>query len=165
MKITDKFVLFWSGSFSQWYESDMVIDNQEFNCNEQYMMYKKAVLFKDYKQAEKIMNTDDPKEQKALGRQVLNFNKDVWESVCRDIVFRANYAKFTQNAELYNLIMNPEWTNLEFCEASPYDRIWGIGLDENNPLSYNKETWQGTNWLGIAITEVRDGLALVSYND
>lgn len=34
MKVTDKFVLFWSGPFSQWYESDMVIDNKEFNCNE-----------------------------------------------------------------------------------------------------------------------------------
>lgn len=160
MKVTDKFVLFWSDPFSQWYESDMVIDNQAFNCNEQYMMYKKAILFRDYKQAEKIMNTNCPKEQKSLGRKVLNFNKDVWESVCRDIVFRANHVKFTQNVDLFKLITSPEWINLEFCEASPLDNIWGIGLDENNPLSYNKSTWEGTNWLGEIITEVRDGLVV-----
>lgn len=162
MKITDKFILFWSGPFSQWHEADMIIDNKEFNCNEQYMMYKKAILFKDYEIADAIMDTNNPREQKALGRKVLNFDKDVWESVCRDIVFRANYAKFTQNEYLYKLLMTPEWIDKEFVEASPDDFIWGIGLDENNLLSYEKNTWNGLNWLGYAITEVRDRLVSVN---
>ena len=158
MKVTDKFVLFWSGPFSQWYNSTIMIDGMEFNCNEQYMMYKKACVFGDHEQAQRIMNTGNPREQKALGRCVDNFNEQVWKSCSRDIVFRANHAKFTQNEELCKLILTPEWFNKEFVEASSDDKIWGIGLDENNELSYDKATWQGTNWLGEAITDVRDGI-------
>lgn len=124
------------------------------------MMFKKALIFKDYAQADKIMDTNDPKEQKALGRKVLNFDADVWESVCLDVVFRANYAKFTQNEILYKLITTEEWFDKEFVESSPEDKIWGIGLDEHNALAYNKSTWQGRNWLGKCITEVRDGLVI-----
>jgi len=41
-------------------------------------------------------------------------------------------------------------------EASPYDAIWGIGLDVDDPLAYNRDTWKGLNLLGFIITEVRD---------
>ena len=47
MKTTDRFVLFWNGPFSQWYPSKFTIDGIEYNCCEQYMMAKKALMFGD----------------------------------------------------------------------------------------------------------------------
>lgn len=41
-------------------------------------------------------------------------------------------------------------------EASPYDRIWGIGLAASNPKALDRKMWRGTNWLGQALTEVRE---------
>ena len=45
-------------------------------------------------------------------------------------------------------------------EASPVDRIWGIGLSEQDPRSRSRESWQGTNWLGEVLTQVRDDLMI-----
>lgn len=154
--ITDKFIFFWGGTYSQWCPSPFVIDGVEYNCTEQYMMAKKALVFGDYKALEKIMSTDEPHAQKAYGRQVKGFDSDTWNKVCRKIVFDANYAKFTQNPEMLNELMNSG--DREIVEASPEDKIWGIGLHETNPDVLDKNKWQGTNWLGIAIMEVRDKL-------
>ena len=40
-------------------------------------------------------------------------------------------------------------------EASPDDRIWGIGLAADNLNINNPHLWQGTNLLGSALMEVR----------
>ena len=159
MKTTTKkeeFVFFWGGSFSQWCPSTFVIDGVEFNCCEQYMMYKKALMFHDYKIASDIMKTTSPKKQKSLGRKVSNFDKNIWEKYCRKIVYDANMAKFTQNPDMFDELMSTD--DKEFCEASPYDKIWGVGLSEDNPLIQDKANWQGTNWLGEALTKVRNNL-------
>ena len=43
-------------------------------------------------------------------------------------------------------------------EASPRDRLWGIGLGASNPKAKNPATWRGKNLLGYCLTEVRDKL-------
>ena len=45
MKVTDKFVLFWNGIYSNWERSPFVWNGIKFNCGEQYMMYQKAQMF------------------------------------------------------------------------------------------------------------------------
>ncbi|WP_444942547.1 NADAR domain-containing protein [Microbulbifer sp. ZKSA004] len=40
-------------------------------------------------------------------------------------------------------------------EASPVDRIWGIGLAQDNSASENPNDWKGLNLLGFALMEVR----------
>lgn len=149
------FVLFWGGPFSQWYQWKMVIDGIEYNCNEQYMMAEKARLFGDTEALEAIMATKDPKKQKALGRGVKNFNPYMWDKVCRDVVYRANLAKFSDPV-MKEFLMS--FGNEEIVEASPYDKIWGIGLAEDNEDALDKTKWQGTNWLGEAIMQVRESL-------
>ena len=152
----EDFWFFWGGEFSQWYPSQFTIDDIEYNCAEQYMMAEKARLFGDTIMEEKIMATSNPKEQKAFGKQVMGFDKDKWESVARDIVKRANIAKFSQNPNLVNAFEVSK--GRELVEASPYDTIWGIGLGENDKRAWNKETWLGTNWLGKVLMEVREEL-------
>jgi len=154
--IIENYVFFWNGVFSQWYPSKFIIEGVEYNCCEQYMMAQKALLFDDIESHKMIMYSESPNEQKGFGRRVKGFEKEKWEKVCRQIVFDANMAKFTQNPEMFKELMNTE--NLEIVEASPYDKIWGIGLHETDPRALDKSQWQGTNWLGEAIMSVREKL-------
>ena len=100
MKITDKYVFFWDGIYSQWYAANMVINGITYNCCEQYMMHQKALTFNDLIIADEVMNTKHPKDQKALGRQIKGFDKAKWDEVCIGIVYKGNLAKFTQNEAL-----------------------------------------------------------------
>lgn len=149
------FVFFWGGIFSQWYPTEFTVDGIWYCTAEQYMMAEKARFFGDEYALEKILATPDPEEQKAWGRKVKLFNKEKWEEVCKDVVYKGNYAKFTQNPEYMQALLN---TTKEIVEASPKDEIWGIGLSASNPLAWNKETWKGTNWLGEVLMKLREEL-------
>jgi ribA/ribD-fused uncharacterized protein len=155
----EKFTLFWGGPASQWAMVPMIVEEVGYNCCEQYMMSKKAGLFGDMIMLAKIMAEGDPSKQKAYGKKVANFNKNQWEAVAKDVVYRANIAKFSQNSKCRNWLFSTEGTTL--VEASPYDKIWGIGLAEDNPDALDRSKWQGTNWLGEVVTQVRDDLMSV----
>jgi len=156
MRVTDNSVFFWSGIFSQWFKSPFEIDGEKYSTAEQYMMYKKALLFEDEEVANAIMRTQNPREQKALGRKVRGFEWDVWESNCREYVYEANYAKFTQDQILLDEFIS--YGDREIVEASPKDYIWGIGLHYSDENCEDKYKWKGTNWLGEAIMRVRETL-------
>lgn len=154
MKITDNYIFFWNGIFSQWKRNfPFVIDGMTFNCAEQYMMYKKAMLFNDEDMADCIMDEEHPRDQQDWGRKVKNFNKDLWEANCKQFVFDANYAKFTQNPTIKDSMMLTE--DKLFVEASPNDKIWGIGMSEDDEGVENPANWKGTNWLGEILTQVK----------
>lgn len=146
---------FYNGIYSQWYPSKIVEDNIEFSCAEQYMMYKKAVLFGDAKIAQQIMSSDKHAVIKALGRKVANFDEKKWDEHKYNIVVNGNLLKFSQNAALKKKLLSTTDETI-FVEASPYDRIWGIGYDSNKALA-NKESW-GLNLLGKAINQVKEML-------
>lgn len=122
------------------------------------MMAEKARLFKDYDAEDEIMEATHPAEQKKIGRRVQNFNGDVWDEVARDIVYKGNYAKFTQNPGMQEVLVETVGTTL--VEASPYDRIWGIGLDQDDPDCHDRDRWQGLNWLGEVLTQVREDIMM-----
>jgi hypothetical protein len=155
-----KYVSFWRetglyGEFSQWYPSKFVdSDGITYANNEQYMMYKKAMLFDDLDIAAKIMKTTDPKQIKSLGRRVKNFVEKTWCTHREEIVYNANYYKFSQNPKLKKSIMSK--SDVKFVEASPTDRVWGIGYDTRNAPK-NFDNW-GLNLLGLALDKVRDKL-------
>jgi len=152
----DNGVYFKSNYPSQWYESIFIIDGKEYNCCEKYMMEQKALYFNDIEIAEMIMNTNDPKEHKQLGRNVKNFDEYKWNMVADEIVYKANLAKFSQNAELKNKLLATG--GKMFVECSPYDRIWGNGLNITDTLKTPMIEWLGTNRLGLAIMKVRNTL-------
>lgn len=155
----EQFFFFYGGPASQWYPSVFNLDGVEYDCAEQCMMHKKALLFGDDEIAQQIMAAkDDPKTQKALGRKVANFDEDIWNATAKLIVYRANRAKFTQNTELKSWLLST--TGKTLVEASPFDRIWGIGLAPRDPEAASRSTWQGLNWLGEIVTLVRDDISL-----
>ena len=102
------------------------------------------------------MATTVPREQKALGRQVKNFDDAVWKKRCQDIVREGNRAKFTQNPHLRAELLATAGSTL--VEASPRDRVWGIGLGASNWKAKHRQHWRGSNWLGQILTEVREEL-------
>ena len=155
--MAEQFTFFYGGYASQWASSRFVIDGVTYNCAEQYMMAQKAILFNDSSALQIIMDTDNPKIQKAAGRTVKGFRKDIWEQNAKLFVYRANFAKFIQNSEFLEWLLGTSGTTL--VEASPWDSIWGIGLDANDPRAKDRKTWQGTNWLGEIITQVREDIA------
>ena len=153
---TDTHIYFYGSVFSQWAMRSFELDGNLFNCTEQYMMYRKAKLFGDHDAAKKIWSSGDPAKQKALGRKVKNFDKDKWEAIARDVVYKANYAKFTQNKDCLNELVKTG--DKIIVEASPYDCIWGVGLRCDDPKVLDEKNWRGTNWLGEAIMKVREDI-------
>jgi ribA/ribD-fused uncharacterized protein len=142
--------------FSQWYPCLFEVSGQAFHCAEQYMMHGKALLFGDAEVAAEILSADHPRQHKALGRKVRNFDGAKWERERMTIVKDGNRAKFTQNAELLETLLATNGTTL--VEASPYDKIWGIGLAATDPRANDPAQWKGKNLLGIVLTELRDEL-------
>jgi ribA/ribD-fused uncharacterized protein len=155
MKITDTHVYFWKGYLSQWFKSKMVDEfGLEYNCCEQFMMFQKALLFKDFEIAEKILATSNPREQKELGRFVKNFDEKKWLNMREIIVTDGNLFKFSQNESLKSELLKTE--NRIIVEASPFDKIWGVGLYEEDPLILDEKNWQGLNLLGKCLMKVRE---------
>lgn len=154
--MSDKYIFFWGGEFSQWYPCSFMINNIEYNCAGQYMMAQKAAIFQDWDSFAAIMKSKNPRDQKAIGRKVKNFDVKWWETICREIVEFGNHAKFAQNPDLLEVLLSTG--DKEIVEASPYDKIWGIGLAENDPRCLDKSQWQGKNWLGECIMNVRKEL-------
>lgn len=152
----DKYTFFYGGSFSQWLRCDFTVDGVQYSCAEQYMMAMKAEVFGDEAAKKAIMKASHPREQKALGRKVKNFDPKKWSEVARDIVYKGNYAKFQQNKGLLHALNETEGTLL--VEASPTDKIWGIGMKEGAAGIEDPKNWKGTNWLGEVITKVREDL-------
>lgn len=152
----EKFTLFYRSKLGQWNMTPMEVDGVTYNCCEQYMMAEKAKLFGDEDTRAKIMDTEHPRDQQALGRLVKNFDQQKWDASARDIVYKGNYAKFSQNENLRKMLLATAGTTL--VEASPYDPVWGIKLSEDNPDCHDRSKWKGTNWLGEVLTKVREDL-------
>lgn len=154
----NNYIFFWrdKSPFSNWHPSEFKIDDRKFANMEQYMMWSKAVLMNDLQTAEKIMSTNDPRSCKALGREVKNFNNNLWDKVKFEVVFLGCKAKFEQNENLKKALLDTG--NKKICESSPYDRIWGIALNEEVAKKTPESEWPGQNLLGKVLMKVRDEL-------
>ena len=138
---------------SQWYEASFELDGISYKTAEHYMMAEKARLFNDNQILAKIINSYHPGEAKKLGRQVKNFQEELWLENRIKIVIHGNLGKFSQNKDLQTFLLNTKERIL--VEASPRDRIWGIGLSSDHPDVENPYRWKGLNLLGFALMEVR----------
>jgi len=153
-----RFTFFWreESPFSQWHPSEFLVEGARFLCAEQYMMHGKARLFGDAEVAAEILAARTPKQHKALGRKVRGFDGSRWEQERERIVYEGNHAKFTQNPALLTVLLATVGT--ELVEASPLDRIWGVGLGAEDPRIQDPSTWRGLNLLGKVLTRLREDL-------
>ena len=141
---------------SQWYDCRFEVDGVTYHTTEQYMMACKARLFGDDEVLQEIMTAEHPSKYKKLGRKVRGFVPEIWDAKKYDIVVEGNKAKFGQNLELKDYLLSTG--NAILVEASPYDRIWGIGLDRDTAKKGSVNDWRGENLLGCALMETRDWL-------
>lgn len=142
-----------NGYLSNWYLSNFIIEGILFSSMEQYMMYKKAMCFDDQIVANKILETKDVAEIKALGRQVSNYNDSIWNGMRQILIYEGLLAKFTQNEDLKEQLISTGDAILAECAVK--DRIWGIGLSMTSPKRLDIYQWNGQNLLGYALMLVR----------
>ena len=138
---------------SQWWPATFREGDDTFASAEHYMMAEKARLFADDEVLEEILTAATPGEAKALGRRVRDFDDSNWEAHRSDIVTRASVGKFGSNDELRSYLVGTGQRVL--VEASPRDRIWGIGMGKNNPAAEQPSAWRGLNLLGFALMRAR----------
>lgn len=155
VKAMSNYLFFYSkhSPLSNWYPAEFVWCGIKFANAEQAMMWAKAKHFEDQEIADKLVNTTDPSTCKRLGRQVKNFIDSEWDAVRQDIVFELLVEKFGQNEDIKQLLLRT--TGKELVEASPRDRVWGIGMGANNPDAQDKSKWRGRNLLGKTLDRVR----------
>ena len=161
-----KFIFFWGHQksrsgisktcLSQWYNASFKVDDIIYKTAEHYMMSEKALLFNDDETSKKIINANSPAEAKKLGRTIKGFVEEIWVQHRFDIVVIGNLAKFEQNPEIKEFLLSTDHSIL--VEASPVDKIWGVGLAEDNSDIMNPNLWKGLNLLGFALMEVREQL-------
>lgn len=152
-----KYLMFWGSEFSNWYKTPTIINNISYNCIEQYMMHSKALLFGDISTAELIMKTSNQRDQKALGRTVKNYDDAIWSEKRFEIVKAGVKQKFLSNKTLFDLFIKHK--DCYFVEASPLDKIWGIGYDTDNAIA-NIDYW-GLNLLGQIYNDLRHDISFV----
>jgi hypothetical protein len=156
---TGEMILFWQPDsiYSNWYPNTPLVlaeyPKLKFDNSEAAFMFLKAKAFGDDVMALMILNNQDPWETKKMGRRINAYNEEKWAEVREDAMFAACYAKFSQNEDLKAELLSTG--TLLLVEASPVDKIWGIGLAPNEPRARRVETWQGLNLLGKILMEVR----------
>lgn len=156
MRITNDYVLFWTArdEYSNFYYSPFYHQGKMFKWAEQAIMYRKAMLFGAHSIAHEILQATNPAECKKLGRsRQIPFDNEIWDNNKEKIFKEILHDKFKLKHLRTKMLQTG---NREFVEASPYDKIWGIGLDENHPDATNKSKWKGQNLLGKILTEVRN---------
>ena len=151
----EKMTFFWGteNPLSNWHPARFAVNDVQFLNSEQFMMFCKAKLFGDEEVASKILAATTAREHKALGRQVRGFDESKWNEKRENYVQVGCRAKFAQNPALLEFLLATDGT--ELVEASPYDRIWGVGLAANNPDIHDKSKWLGLNLLGKCLMQVR----------
>lgn len=141
---------------SQWWHEGFVVEGKTYATAEHWMMAEKARLFKDEEMEKAILADDSPAAAQKFGRQVKGFDKEIWIQNRFEIVKQGSIHKFSYNEALKTFLLNTQETVL--VEASPQDKIWGIGMDEQHENATNPEKWEGLNLLGFALMEAREEL-------
>ncbi|BAV05613.1 hypothetical protein SAMN05421788_108242 [Filimonas lacunae] len=142
--------------FSQWWNAPFEVEGVTYKTAEHWMMAEKARVFGDTEMREKAIQAATPHQAKKVGRMVRDFNPVTWNEEKFGIVVAGNMYKYSQHPALKTFLLNTEDRIL--VEASPMDKIWGIGLAAGKEGIENPYTWKGENLLGYALMEVRDRL-------
>lgn len=145
------------GCLSQWWYAPFRVSGVTYPTAEHFMMAGKARLFGDEVMTSRIIEGSSPGDAKALGRAIRDYDEKLWAESRYRIVVEGNIAKFGQHPDLLAYLAATE--GLVLVEASPADRIWGIGLAAGDSRADRPSQWEGLNLLGFALMDVRERLA------
>ena len=162
-----KWLMFWghrplkngvvdASCLSQWWPAPFVVGTTTYGSAEHWMMAGKAQIFGEEQTREQILAARTAAEAKKLGRLVPGFDEQVWAAARFELVVEGSVAKFGQHPELMGYLLGT--SNRVLVEASPVDRVWGIGLASTDEHATDPERWRGLNLLGFALMEARSRL-------
>lgn len=163
-----KYVWFWGhrprrdgevgqGCLSQWWPAPFEAGGVRYATAEHWMMAGKARLFGDAEAERRAIAAVHPKQAKDVGRSVRGFDEEVWAAHRFELVVRGGVLKFGQHPALRDYLLGTGSRVL--VEASPVDRVWGIGLAADDERAQDPARWRGLNLLGFALMEARQRLA------
>lgn len=157
-RVTDTHVYFWGDpTLSNWGPAEFKYKNNHFWNSEQAFMWEKAICFSDFETAKEILKTKNPREAKDLGRLVKNYDEKIWETKRFDAMFNVCLAKFSQNKPRLETLLSTG--NKTIVEASPYDKVWGVGIHWTDDEILDENNWKGQNLLGRVLMKVREQLS------
>ena len=145
------------GFLSNWWIAPFVLDGMRFSSTEQYIMYKKCMIFGDTAAAKAVMATDDPTQQQLIARNAKGYNDKVWKGMRQVIAVRGLVEKFTQNPDLLKQLLDTGDSYLVECAVS--DKAWACGISLYDKARFDISNWIGSNILGFALMEVRTMLS------
>ncbi|MDI3420811.1 NADAR family protein [Streptomyces luteolus] len=162
-----KFLTFWghaprkdgrigASCLSQWWPAPFTVDGVRYATAEHWMMAAKARLFDDAEAERKAITATSPAAAKKAGRLVRGFDEQLWRRERFGIVVEGSVHKFAAHEDLRAFLVGTGERVL--VEASPVDRIWGIGLAADDPRAEDPPRWRGANLLGFALMEARGRL-------
>lgn len=146
-----------AGCLSQWWASPFVVDGVSYATAEHWMMAGKARLFGDTAAERRALEAPNPALAKKAGRLVRDFDDSVWERERFAVVVEGSVHKFAAHPDLRAFLLGTGERVL--VEASPMDRVWGIGLAADDERASDPERWRGPNLLGFALMAARERLA------
>jgi ribA/ribD-fused uncharacterized protein len=157
--MSSPYLFFWksdyeNGWLSNWSEHRFLENGIEFKTAEHYLMYHKAMLMGDEACAKQILTTRTPRAAKELGKCVMNWDESKWCEAREDIMLRGLRLKVYANPELKTLLLDTGTSVI--AEASPFDKVWGIGVAESNHRAREPTYWVGRNLLGKVWMKLRD---------
>ncbi|MEV6941291.1 NADAR family protein [Streptomyces sp. NPDC051172] len=141
---------------SQWWPSPFTVDGVAYATAEHWMMAAKARLFDDTEAERRVLAAEHPSQAKKAGRLVRGFDEGTWERERFGIVLEGSVHKFAAHTDLREFLVNTG--DRVLVEASPVDRVWGIGLAADDEAATDPERWRGPNLLGFALMEARERL-------
>ncbi|MFJ7295350.1 NADAR family protein [Streptomyces collinus] len=141
---------------SQWWPAPFTVDGVAYATAEHWMMAAKARLFEDAAAERAALAAGHPAEAKKAGRLVRGFDEAVWARERFRIVVEGSVHKFGAHPELLAYLLGTG--DRVLVEASPVDRVWGIGLAADDEAAMDPERWRGPNLLGFALMEARERL-------
>ena len=173
IRLTDKHAFFYTEWPSNFWRTKFTWkafgEEHEFFCTEQAFMWAKAKYFGDNDSAARILEADDPLKCKQLGRLVKGYDDKQWSLVRYSFMRDVNFEKYSQDTKLKEKLLDSAFDGKEFVEASPTDRIWGIGFAQVDAPD-DESQWLGQNLLGKVLTQVRAEILygvepICRYND
>ncbi|MEE1666007.1 NADAR family protein [Streptomyces sp. WAC07094] len=142
---------------SQWWPSPFTVDGVAYATAEHWMMASKARLFGDTGAEREVLQASSPALAKKVGRLVRGFDDATWARERFSIVVEGSVHKFSAHEELRAFLLATG--DRVLVEASPVDRVWGIGIAADDERAADPERWRGPNLLGFALMAARERLA------